>query len=313
MPACSRPAGITSGSRDVEEREPLMQGAVFWPYFAGAAITLAGVWALRGEVSSARGPDRIAFLGPLLFAMPMAVFGAEHFASAKTIMHLVPSWMPGPLFWTYFVGLALIAGALSISMKRKAGWSAPLVALMLFLFVVLLHLPNVVSNPEDRIAWAVLFRDLSFSGGALALAGTAAHGWPTATKKIATRAGQIFIAVTTIVFGVEQLLHPDFVPGVPLAKITPAWIPGRILWSYLAGVIFIAAGACLLVNRKTRLAATSLGAVVMLLVLFVYLPLWGANLFDIENGFNYFADTLMFSGAALLLAQAMPKETPSHV
>jgi hypothetical protein len=41
--------------------------------------------------------------------------------------------------------------------------------------------------------------------------------------------------------------------------------------------------------------------------------LWGANLFDIENGFNYFADTLMFCGAALLLAQAMPKETPSHV
>jgi hypothetical protein len=91
------------------------------------------------------------------------------------------------LFWTYFVGVALIAGALSISMKQKAGWSAPLVALMLFLFVVLMHLPNVVSDPKDRIAWAVLFRDLSFSGGALALAGTAAHGWPTATKKIAIR------------------------------------------------------------------------------------------------------------------------------
>jgi hypothetical protein len=42
----------------------------------------------------------------MFFAVPLAVFGAEHFASAKSIMLLVPSWIPGPLFWTYFVGVA---------------------------------------------------------------------------------------------------------------------------------------------------------------------------------------------------------------
>jgi uncharacterized membrane protein len=290
-----------------------MQGEVFWPYFAGAAIALAGAVATRGEVSSARGRDKIALLGPVFFAVPLAVFGAEHFASAKDIMHLVPSWIPGPLFWTYFVGVALICGAISTALKQKAGLSAPLLALMLFLFVVLISVPRVVAKPGDRIAWAVLFRDLAFSGGALAFAGIQARDWSSTAQKIAIRTGQIFIAITTIFFGVMQLRHPDSVPGVPLALITPAWIPGHIFWTYLGGVIFLVAGVCLLVNWKTRLAATGLGAMVILLVLFVYLPLWGAHLSDIGNGLNYFVDTLMFSGAALLLAQAMPKETPSHV
>ncbi len=290
-----------------------MRGEVFWPYFAGAAILLAGIIATRGEVSLERGQDKIQPWGPVFFAVPLAVFGAEHFASAKSIMQLVPSWIPKPLFWTYFVGVALIGAAVSITLKRKAWLSAPLLALMLFLFVVLISVPAVVAKPGDRIGWALLLRDLAFSGGALALAGTEARDWPEWTKKIAIRTGQNFIAVTTIFFGVMQLLHPDFVPGVPLEKITPVWIPGRIFWSYLAGIVFVVAGGCLLVNRKMRLAATGLGAMVLLLLVFVYLPMWGASLSDIANGLNYFADTLMFSGAALLLAQAMPKETPSHV
>ncbi len=291
----------------------MIAGEVFWPYFAGAAMSLVGVIATRGELSSARGQDKVALLGPVFFAVPLAVFGAEHFASAKSIMQLVPSWIPVPLFWTYFVGVALICAATSITLKQKAGLSSPLLALMLFLFVVLISVPAVAAKPSDRIGWAVLLRDLSFTGGALAFAGTRARNWPEWTKKIAIRTGQTFIAITTIFFGVMQLLHPDFVPGVPLGKITPVWIPGHIFWSYLAGIVSVAAGACLLVNRKTRLAATGLGATVILLLVFVYLPLWGASLSDIGNGLNYFADTLMFGGAALLLAQAMPKETPSHV
>ena len=55
----------------------------------------------------------------------------------------------------------------------------------------------------------------------------------------------------------EHLLHPEYVPGVPLQKLTPEWIPGRIFLSYFVGVILILAGVCLLVNKKARTAATS--------------------------------------------------------
>jgi hypothetical protein len=51
---------------------------------------------------------------------------------------------------------------------------------------------------------------------------------------------------------VEHLLHPEYLPGVPLQKLTPEWIPGRIFLSYFVGVILILAGVCLLVNKKAR-------------------------------------------------------------
>ncbi len=84
------------------------------------------------------------------------------------------------------------------------------------------------------------------------------------------------------------------------------------MWAYVGGVVFLAAGAFLLVNRKTRLAATGLGIMVLVLTVTVYLPIWGADWSDIGKGLNYLVDTLAFAGAALLLAEAMPKESDTH-
>ncbi len=58
-------------------------------------------------------------------------------------------------------------------------------------------------------------------------------------------------------------------------------------------------------NKKARLAATYLGIMILLVVLFVYLPILVADRSSIANGLNYFTDTLVLSGAALLLADAL--------
>jgi len=286
---------------------------VFWAYFAGTAIWLAGLAAIRTDVLLARGSDKLISMGRVFFALPMAVFGTEHFTAAKFVVQLVPKYMPWPWFWTFFVGAALIAASVSISLKREVWLSAPLLALMLFLFVTMISVPNILADPRNRVMWATGLRDLSFSGGALALAGMQTEKWGSRARKIVINVGRLVIAVATLVFGVDQILRPDVASGVPLDLQTPAWIPLHILWAYLAGAVFLVAGLCLLLNRKTRTAATALGAMVLLLVVLVYLPILVARLKDIDNGFNYFVDTLAFSGAVLLLADAMPKEEAPHV
>ena len=120
------------------------------------------------------------------------------------------------------------------------------------------------------------------------------------------------MAITALFYGVEHFLHPDFAPAVPLAKVTPTWIPLHLLWSYLAGVVLLASGACLLVNKKARAAATYLGITVFLIILVIYLPIEISIPSDIGNGLNYIADTMMFCGAVLLLADALPKEDLTH-
>jgi hypothetical protein len=106
-------------------------------------------------------------------------------------------------------------------------------------------------------------------------------------------------------------MHPQLAPGVPLEKLTPPWIPMHALWGYPTGAIFVVAGVCLIINKEARRAATWLGAVILLLVLVVYVPIVVTIPADIGNGLNYLADTLLLSGAVLALAQAQLTQNSS--
>lgn len=283
-------------------------GLAFWPYFTGVALLAAGLFMIKDEVPQAHGLDKIMPFGRLLFAIPMAVFGTEHFTFPEEVARIVPSWLPAHSFWAYLAGVALIAAALSIVVRRQERLAATLLGILLFLFVALIHLPNVVAHPGDRFAWAVCLRDIAFSGGAFAFAGgRVARGPADGAPKLVTL-GRLFIAMPAVFFGVEHFLHPTSVPGVPLEREMPTWIPGRLFWAYLAGAVLVVAGAAMIVNQKTRLAATYMGIMVLLLVLFIYLPILAADFPSIGNGLNYFVDTMAFSGAALVLADALPRE-----
>ena len=103
-------------------------------------------------------------------------------------------------------------------------------------------------------------------------------------------------------------MHGNHVPGIPLRAITPGYVYGHALWTYLAAVVYAVAGTLLLVGKKTRAAATWLGLTVLLVELAVYVPIGVVERASLNNGLNYLADTLMFCGAVLLLARAMPRE-----
>ena len=288
-------------------------GAVFWPYFAGAVSLAIGLpLILRKEVPQAHGLDKLLAFGRLFYAFPLAVFGADHFVFAKGIAEIVPSWIPGHMFWVYFVGTALFAASLSFVLKRHSELAATLTGIMLFSFVALMHIPNIVADPGSRVPWIIALRDLSFSGGAFAFAGAQRNARSARGGPYLVGLARFFIGIPALVFGLEHFLHPTYVPAIPLDRVTPVWIPGRMFWAYFTGAVLLAAGVCILVNRKAHLAATVLGIVVFLVVLFVYLPINAASLSNIDNGLNYFADTLLYCGAVLLLADSIPAEGPSH-
>jgi len=175
--------------------------------------------------------------------------------------------------------------------------------------VAMLHIPRALASPGDRIPWTIVVREISFAGGGWILAGSAMCG--QGKSKLVT-VGRVMVAIAAIFFGVEHFLHPAGCPGVPLEKLTPAWIPGRLLIGYLTGTILLVAGVCILLAKKTRMAATYLGTWILLLVVFIYGPILIVQLLDPSTGvkvegINYFADTLLFAGAILAVASSTPR------
>jgi uncharacterized membrane protein len=273
------------------------------PYFIGIVLLAVGLTvAIKKDATQAHGTDMIVILGPVFMAVPIAVFGSEHFIAAESVSRMVPSWIPGHLFWVYFVGTALICAGLSMVVRKHAGLATALFGIMLLLFELLISIPRIVAAPSNRFAWAVALRDLAFCGGALSFAAAQTEVWKTrGTHKVMTLA-RFFLGIPIGFFGVEHFIHPEFAPGVPLVKLTPSWIPAHLLWSYLTGAVFVVAGICLIVNKKVRLAAMWLGLMILLLVFVVYAPVVIANPSDIGGGLNYLVDTLLLSGSALVFA-----------
>jgi uncharacterized membrane protein len=276
---------------------------------AGILLFVVALWAAKTDIARAGGLDKVVALSNLCFAIPLAVFGALHLSGVELVLPMVPSYMPWRLFWAYFVGFALLSASLSIATKIEVRWSGLLLGLLMFLFVVMLDIPGALAHPRDRFQWTLVLRELTFASGGWIFAGSAMR-WRIGSKLITV--GRVVIAVTAIFYGVEHFLHPLACPGVPLEKLMPAWIPGRLLIGYLTGAILLVAGACMLLAKKTRMAATVLGGWIVLLVVFVYGPILVAQMLDPTTGakivgINYFADTLFFAGAILALASATPR------
>jgi len=266
------------------------------------AVAVTAFWKVTVRAS---GLDKLRALAPAAFAIPLIIFGTEHLSSAKEVMRIVPSWMPGKMFWTIAVGVALILAGFSILLDIRRQLSATLLGIMFFLFEALMHIPNLIrlatgghlfTATGQRAILGVAGRDFAFGCGAFVLAVAASRAdLRNRIERYACRG----MAVVALVFGFIHFWYPRFAPGVPLEKPNPDWMPGGPAWGYITGAALIL-GAIGMLGRDTirRRAATVLGAILFLLVVVFYVPIMFAQP-TIET-LNYVADTLLFAASILI-------------
>ena len=275
-----------------------------------AAMLSAAITALlvgtttKQHVDAAQGPDKIIALCNLCFAIPLAVFGALHLFGPQFIEPLVPKYMPVRMFWVYGIGCALLAAALSLATGRAQKWSGLLFGTMMFMFVLMLYLPGALRHPGNRMGFTIVCRETSFGAAAWILAATAVPGWGGTFRRALYLAGRFLVLPALVLFGIEQILHPTLLPGVPLTREMPAWVPGQTLIDYVTGAASLLVAASVLLNKKTKTVAAWAGGWLLLLVLVIYGPVMIAALLKPETavqveGINYFADTLLFVGVML--------------
>lgn len=158
--------------------DPFLSGA--WTN-AGKALTLfGGFGAIAATFPEVKGDDitlsKILNLGNELITLAricMGIFllitGMQHFMATEFVAFLIPGWFPGDaVFWTYFAGVALIAGGLGLFVPQTACWAALLSGLMIFSWFWIVHLPRTFVSTSDSIA---VFEALAVSGIAFVIAG----------------------------------------------------------------------------------------------------------------------------------------------
>jgi uncharacterized membrane protein YphA (DoxX/SURF4 family) len=140
---------------------------------AGGAFIIAGCFSGKNENSLNPFWGRLKSFGAILFSIPIISFGILHFLLAKEVATMVPSWIPYPIFWTYFAGTALIGSGIAIILKIKPGLIAALLGTMIFIWFITIHVPGVISSSSADMEGELTsaFLALVYSGIAFVIAG----------------------------------------------------------------------------------------------------------------------------------------------
>ena len=145
---------------------------------SGGYFVIAGTFPGEGSFSGG-GPSRFSVLaekfipvGRFFFAIMLMLFGIDHFLYTEFVALLVPSWIPGPYFWTYFAGIALFGAGLAIAIDFRVRLVAMLAAIMIFLWFIVLHIPRAVADPHSLNGNEItsVFQSFGFPGILLILA-----------------------------------------------------------------------------------------------------------------------------------------------
>jgi uncharacterized membrane protein len=113
----------------------------------------------------------LSTIGRILFAIPFAVFGLNHFLFLSFYIGNVTSFIPLGPYTIILTGIFLIMASLSIVFNKYVKVSTILLAILLLIFILTIHIPGLFDPDKWQFALIELLKDTSLMGGSLMIAG----------------------------------------------------------------------------------------------------------------------------------------------
>ena len=114
---------------------------------------------------------KLTSLGRILFAIPFALFGINHFLMLNYYLGMLTSFVPLGAYTIILTGIMLIAVSISIITKILVKFSTLLLAGLLFIFIITIHIPHLFTDADKTISIIALLKDISLMGGSLMISG----------------------------------------------------------------------------------------------------------------------------------------------
>ncbi len=141
----------------------------------GSLLLASGNLSKSGNTRFDRFANRVSPLGRYFFAFMLLMFGIGHLLSTGAISNLVPDYIPLKKLWTFLGGIVLVGSAISFFIKFQVKKIALLLAIILFIWLVTLHLYYTVHFPnwQEGENFIGSLTCLAFCGTALIISQTA--------------------------------------------------------------------------------------------------------------------------------------------
>jgi len=113
----------------------------------------------------------ITTVGRILFALPFAIFGINHFIMMDYYVGMLTSFVPLGAYTIILTGILLIAASISIITKKFVKQATIMLAVLLFIFIVTIHIPHLFDGSDRAVTLIALLKDISLMGGSIMIAG----------------------------------------------------------------------------------------------------------------------------------------------
>ena len=218
----------------------------------------------------------------------------------------VPKSLPGRTGLAYIVAAVFLLAGIAMQSMRSARIAALLLTGLYSAGVVLLHLPQIVSQPAIFVEWSGAAEQLALvAGGIVAFAFCAPSR--TENTQLLIKSAQYVFAVCLLFFGAAHLVYLK-----PTADFVPAWIPpGQRFWAYATAAGHFAAAIAIFSGIAARLATMLLTVMFIAFSILVHAPNVAAD----PSHFNWAANAInvaLIASAWLIAASYASRSSPAR-
>jgi len=237
-------------------------------------------------------------LGRAILSVAVCAFGVQFLLYGNLLpgLFLPQNWTaPGPLF-ARLLGAFFIGSSVSLFLPSRAALAFSIVTAVSIILVNYAHPLDVLFVGIARIRF---FEPLAIAAAALVLAVAVDRDiWFGPTLD---RIGRYTFAFCLLMFGLQHFLYP-----YDVAQRIPWVIPAHIVFVYITGAAFVAAGIAIATGIQSKLAGEMLALMFLIFLVVLHLPDCVA---DPANGLkwaSFFVALAMCASGLIIGATPLP-------